>query len=1097
MVKIFTRFVFKKLNTMRLIILFTLLITFNVGKSTAQNWDFAKKIEFQGNNVMLDNFIYQTTDASGNVYIAASVTSMMSWYRIHFDANNFLDKKSDHDIFIAKFNANGSFAWAKSFGDSNSVSISSIADIAVDPQGNPIIIGSHNADLTFNNLTLYSYNGVENTFIVKLNASNGSSIWASQFSASAVNPGSRVKPTAIDIDNNGNIYVSGFYSGLCNFGSSVNPAMSQANEGETDLYLTRLSSSGSLQWFERFYSSGSKMINDIKCDQLGNIILVGSYKDAGPIFGLNQLLTSNNEEAFIIKLNSNKGLEWMKSTTGSSSSKRITSLDVDNSGNIYALGAFLNDGLLNLDNLNLNGFGGTVANSDILLLKYSSTGSLEWLKKAGGLTNDNAINIDVANEGYFFISTNLRNGQSYSPLSISSNLGQAVVKYGVDGNAASYKNRDNGIVTYGTFEIQQSGNGFLTGYFNNSAQFGNTTLTISNGFSTEAIYIAKYFETLVIPSEVKYFYPSKAYVNKDVVIYGKNFNSATSVSFNNILSSNFRIVNDTIIVAKVPSNATTGKIKVEFTGGITALSQNDIFIVSNSNSGTNWNWAKQNSSASSDEYIVSTATDFAGNIISVGNYKNNIIFESTTLNSLGLTDMFITKWSSNGTLLWAKSFGGGLEDQINSVCTDFAGNIYITGYYNSQIAFDTSQLFGAIGNSDIFVVKLNPNGNVVWAKTAVGYDGNDIGIGINCDLMGNVSITGSIVGTVVFDNITLSLSSLGSSKMFVAKYNSRGNIMWAMEARGGGNASASSITTDAHDNTYVMGIIPGTLNIGGVTLSTTPAWWIDNFIAKFDKQGGLVWAKVVKGTPSYSGRITSDLEGNIYFSGTENINNNEEVVIAKYNTNGDEQWKLIGQGPLLDYALDVDVSISGDIAVCGQFNTTLSLGSQNLSGHSLFGDEMFVAKINNAGNVLSLQQVENTNVKSEKVSNVSFNIDNEIIVAGAFSGSPIFGPTTLNAITGTDLFIAKLSNSSTSTHIVKNEALIVYPNPSQESDLLYFNACDKLRSSTYKIYDNLGREVMNGDINTNNCSINIRNLSNGIYIIQTEHGNSTFIKNKL
>ncbi len=1083
-----------KTFNMKLIAQILLITVLSIFSAKAQSWEYANKIEFQGNNVFLDNQLAKAVDQNGNIYIAAKITSMMSWYRISFGNNNFLNKKSDHDIFIAKYNSNGTFAWAKSYGDSNLLSISNIIDITIDPQGNPVIIGTFNADLTFDNFTVYTGGNAESTFIVKLNASTGACTWASQFQASSVNPGSYVNPTAIDIDNNGIIYIAGHFGGLCNFGTSVNPAMLEANSGEMDLYIVRLNSAGTIQWYEQFKSSGTKIIMDLKCDNSGNIIVGGKYKNAGPVFGINSFPSSTNEELFLLKLNQNKGLEWMKYSTGTSTQKIISSIDIDNNGNVYALGTFLSTGNINLDNLNLSPFGGVNNNTDILLLKYNSSGSLEWLKKAGGTASDQTYNIDVANDGLLYVSAFLRTGQLFSPISITSNLGVGVVKYGNDGNALSYKSGDAGLVTYGQFEILPSGNGFLTGYFRNTAQFGNTTLTISNGYYTTGIYVAKYFESLVIPSEINQFYPTSGYTNTSVVIYGKNFNNATSVSFNNILSSNFTKVNDTIIIAKVPNVASTGKIKIEFTGGLVEFSQNDFVVKSNNNSISDWSMAIQNSTTSSDEYIEESTSDLNGNIIYVGNYKNSITLSNITLNSNGAEDMFVAKWNQNGNLIWAKSFGGGLIDKVNGVCTDINGNIYITGYYTSQITFGNIQLLSGT-DADIFIVKLNSIGEVVWAKKAGGLDGDDKGLDISCDIFGNISLTGSIIGTVNFDNIVLNMSSLGSLKLFVAKYNNSGNALWAKEAKGGGNVYSNSVAVDYNNNTYIMGIVPGTLQIGGITLSSEPAWWIDYFIAKYDHQGTMVWAKKINGHPSYNGSIVTDADGNIYYSGTEKIINNVEIAIAKYNTDGIEQWKLVGQGPDLDFSNDISISASGDIAVCGQFNTTLNLGNQNLAGHALFGNEMFVAKIDNNGNPISLHQATNLNTSSENASTISFNSENEIYVGGKFSGSASFGNITLVANTGTDLFIAKLSNTSTGLNKEITKALKIYPNPITDSESIIIDGCKNENDISYTIYNNIGRIIQYGTISEINCSINISALVPGVYFIKTDKGNATFVKN--
>jgi hypothetical protein len=257
----------------------------------------------------------------------------------------------------------------------------------------------------------------------------------------------------------------------------------------------------------------------------------------------------------------------------------------------------------------------------------------------------------------------------------------------------------------------------------------------------------------------------------------------------------------------------------------------------------------------------------------------------------------------------------------------------------------------------------------------------------------------------------------------------------------------------------------------------------------------MVWAKKINGHPSYNGKIVTDADGNIYFSGAEKINNNVELVIAKYNTSGDLQWKLTGQGPDLDFSNDIALSSSGDIAVCGQFNTTLALGNLSLSGHALFGNEMFVAKIDNSGNPISLHQATNTNTASENVSTVTFNTNNEIYVGGRFGGTAIFGNSTLTANNGTDLFIAKLTNSSTGINDIKNSAIKVYPNPVINTELIMIDGCQNEKDISYTIYNNIGKLIQHGIINEINCAINISTIFPGVYFLKTDKGNATFVKN--
>ena len=123
--------------------------------------------------------------------------------------------------------------------------------------------------------------------------------------------------------------------------------------------------------------------------------------------------------------------------------------------------------------------------------------------------------------------------------------------------------------------------------------------------------------------------------------------------------------------------------------------------------------------------------------------------------------------------LWAKSMGGTLTEIGLGNAVDGSGNVYTTGYFEGTADFDpgagTANLTSA-GSSDIFVSKLDANGNFLWAKS-MGGTASDIGYSIAVDGSDNVYTTGYFGGTVDFDPGagTASLTSAGGLDIFVSK----------------------------------------------------------------------------------------------------------------------------------------------------------------------------------------------------------------------------------------------------------------------------------------------------------------------------------------
>ena len=281
-------------------------------------------------------------------------------------------------------------------------------------------------------------------------------------------------------------------------------------------------------------------------------------------------------------------------------------------------------------------------------------------------------------------------------------------------------------------------------------------------------------------------------------------------------------------------------------------------------------WAKS-AGGSSYDYGNSITTDAAGNVYATGAFQSSTIaFGAMTLTNNGGADIFIVKYDPSGNIVWAKSAGGSSSDGGYSITTDAAGNVYATGeFYSSTIAFGATTLTNNSpnGSSDIFIVKYDPNGNVVWAKSAGG-SSSDGGYLITTDAAGNVYATGYFSSSTIAFGAT-TLTNNGYSDIFIVKYDPSGNIVWAKSAGGSSSDYGYSITTDAAGNVYATGNFGSpTIAFGATTLTNKTTTGTDIFIVKYDPSGNIVWAKSAGGSSSDGGySITTDAAGNVYATG--------------------------------------------------------------------------------------------------------------------------------------------------------------------------------------------------------------------------------------
>ncbi len=290
-----------------------------------------------------------------------------------------------------------------------------------------------------------------------------------------------------------------------------------------------------------------------------------------------------------------------------------------------------------------------------------------------------------------------------------------------------------------------------------------------------------------------------------------------------------------------------------------------------------WIWAKSsggvgnNPSVSIYQEGQSVCSDKLGNVFITGDfYGHDIVFDTVSLLSPKNGGIFLTKYDPNGHVLWAKVFGDSSENAIaSSVCTDSKGNVFVTGIFNgTAIAFDNISLFNpSFLFYAPFILKTDPSGKVLWAKTSGTITGNISSQCIVADSAGNVFITGNFEGaSLTLDNTVL--SNTGHANVFLAKYLANGNLAWAKSVAGSASDLSTSITADTNGNVYIAGYYTSSsIAIGSSVLTGSGNQII--FFAKYDNSGNPVWGKNVPSSndDAEALAICTDLNKNLYLTG--------------------------------------------------------------------------------------------------------------------------------------------------------------------------------------------------------------------------------------
>jgi hypothetical protein len=245
-----------------------------------------------------------------------------------------------------------------------------------------------------------------------------------------------------------------------------------------------------------------------------------------------------------------------------------------------------------------------------------------------------------------------------------------------------------------------------------------------------------------------------------------------------------------------------------------------------------WEWAVSAGAGNLDR-VWDIALDTQGNIYVTGEFVDTLQAGNLIVNGFGLSDIFVVKYSPQGNPIWAKAFGGIDGDIGLGVDTDLAGNIYVTGLITGTAQFEDETLTSA-GGWDIFILKLDPSGNIVWVHREGGVN-SDIGYGISTHADGRCYVTGWFGETLTLhDNSTL--ISYGGSDIFAFSCDTNGNILWSQSAGTAEVEYGYKIDNDIFGNAYVTGQAGAGSNFDGMTLNGDGA-----FIASYDSSGDIRW----------------------------------------------------------------------------------------------------------------------------------------------------------------------------------------------------------------------------------------------------------------
>jgi gliding motility-associated-like protein len=451
----------------------------------------------------------------------------------------------------------------------------------------------------------------------------------------------------------------------------------------------------------------------------------------------------------------------------------------------------------------------------------------------------------------------------------------------------------------------------------------------------------------------------------------------------------------------------------------------------------------------SDNFGYGIVTDATGNVYSTGSYSGTTDFDPglgvfNLISAFGSQDIYVSKLDNNGNFVWAKSIGQGVLDAGYSIAVDAGGNVYITGTYRGNVDFDPGPGIFTLAGSALnfsFILKLDTDGNFLWAKPISAGSTVGSGRGIAIDNSNNVLVTGIYSGTVDFDPGAgiFNMTSAGGDEIYVIKLDANGNFVWAKSMGGTGFDRGFSIAIDNSNNVLTTGSYSGVgdFDPGAGLFSMTAVGITDIFISKLDASGNFVWAKSMGGLEADVGNsLTTDGLNNVIITGRfkstvdfdpgaavfnlSTGSSNEDGFIAKLDASGNFGWAVSIGGSTLqgDSGNGITTDVSGNVLVTGYFEGTVDFnfgaGTFNLTS-AIFGTDIFLLKLDTNGNSIWAVQTGGNNNQPDEGNAITVDALGHIWSTGSYSTAADFdfGPCifSLNAEFNVDIntYVEKIS----------------------------------------------------------------------------------------
>ncbi len=460
------------------------------------------------------------------------------------------------------------------------------------------------------------------------------------------------------------------------YARGFDPANNQGASSTSAVTVANSAASNTNTWAQRFGSTGPDNGQCVTTDAAGNIIFAGYY--SGTVdFGTGSLTNAGGSDIVLATYTSAGVPTWSK-RFGGTANDFATRVALDSGGNIFLCGYF---------GSTIDFGGGTLTTAgldDGFIAKFNSTGVHQWSKKFGNTASDQALSLAIDPSGNVLLTGVFRGLVDFGGISLESQGSFPGLPGGPDAFMAKYTTL--GALTWAKsftntagdegwgITTDSAGNVFITGYYTGTIDLGGGVLP---QFGGSDIYLGKFNSSGVHQWSQHYG--------------GTAADQGTGVACD-----------------------TSGNVFVTgiFTGlgnfngiSLTAVSGFDPFLMQVSSAGSTV-WAKDFAGVNF-EFANALTVDAGNNVLVGGYFQNTLNVGGTVLSSAGGQDIYIGKFTNGGNLVWAKSFGGPLTDNISCLTADSNSFVIGAGNFSSTGNFNGTSLISA-GSYDAYLIRLSP-----------------------------------------------------------------------------------------------------------------------------------------------------------------------------------------------------------------------------------------------------------------------------------------------------------------------------------------------------------------------------------------------------